>query len=203
MLADVVLQAGSSILRMAEVMRCNQLGVLRPSYHPRCCACTEHVCTPKPFSMWYQNWGNVNRVGRRVGFTELEFNLMTPESFRCYRSLLAPEVDPLGWSALPLFPFACAQHCQGILDETTMYDSSIGAYDYNAVSNRVRLNEARNSNPSVAEHSWGLLMEPRDRCRSRALAPEQAWPMLVHEDQALVRPELEDAVRARLGLPPS
>ena len=49
-------------------MRCNGLGMLMPSYHPQCCACTETDCTPKPSSIWNQQWES---VGSKVGIYTL------------------------------------------------------------------------------------------------------------------------------------
>ncbi|CAE8644552.1 unnamed protein product, partial [Polarella glacialis] len=39
---DAVVQQGANLRRMAEVMRCNNLGVLSLAYHPRCCACADN-----------------------------------------------------------------------------------------------------------------------------------------------------------------
>merc|ERR1719330_1843302 len=120
---------------------------------------------------------------------------MTPASFECYRGLLEPAVDPLGWSAVPLFAYACSEHCQGVLDETTMYDSSKGTYDYQAVLQRTATSLARNSNPSPPESEWGVLVDPQVSCGGREAPPVQQWPLILHSDQTKVKPELEAAFR--------
>lgn len=195
MLPDVVFSNDTSIPRMAEVMKCNDLSVLAPSYHPRCCACNEEQCTPKPKQLWYQHWRYSTYVGRRVSYTELNFNLMTISSFECLRRVLNPQKDPLAWSAVFLFPFLCAGHCQGILDEVTMYDVSRGSYNYRASHQSLARCLKENFDARVPERTYAQLLEPRTHCYGATRAPSQQWPHILHADQLRVIPALEELLK--------
>lgn len=185
MLDNVVMQPSTSLRRMAEIMACNRLGVLSPSYHEICCACKSDGCVPRRFRSWYQSWQGVAEVGRRVSLIDWQVVLMTTEAFRCYRGITEPRVDIANWEPTGLFLYACADHCMAILDEALMYDTAVASYSYDLAVRGMLSYRSRHLVPRVRENSFGRLLDPRRHCGGVAPAPVHEYPALLHPSQLL------------------
>ena len=111
---------------------------------------------------------------------------MTPQSFKCFQALIDADVDPAGWGATQLFPFACSRHCMGILDETTMYDSDVGSYGYGNATRGAISYIRKYSVPEVEEtrsKAFGLRLDPIQRCQGTAPRHVHQYPFMLHFSQ--------------------
>jgi len=166
--------------RMVEVMACNGLSVLSPSWRPLDRDYDDLAQIPVmfqhlPFSRLPANHTLKPQVGRKVNFILWQFALMTPKSFQCLRKLLIPHVNPFGAGIDDLFPYACAGYCMGLLDETTMHDMNLTIRDTQEFyEQRENLFDELGDPPSISE-SLGLLRDPIEFCGGRADPPQQDW----------------------------
>lgn len=172
-LDDVEVQPGLSLRRVAEVMDCNGLGAVSLTYPPGLRAPDGRGRVPVMYSDARFS------VGRRVDFMEYNFNLLTPEKFRCLRGVLDPE-NVMGWGVAEWFAHDCggargaAVGCLAALDEALMRDTSTGSYNLSEAEQQQEAYFAARGRPPMAVpggSTLGALLEPRAACGGREPAP--------------------------------
>merc|ERR1711971_1022749 len=172
---DVAVQPGTSLRRMIEVMSCNGLSVLSPTYrlldynNQRWQIMYQRL----PFRSGLES--PESGVGRRVSFIEWQFTLMTPKSFECLRSLVDLEVNSHGWGLDTSFPFRCPRFCLGALDETTMYDTGAGSSSNDKASAEMNEYYGKHGYPPNIMQTMGDLRNPRNVCNGRARPSLAIW----------------------------
>merc|ERR1711871_386821 len=111
-------------------------------------------------SIMFHNSSNKFQVGRHTSYAELLFSLMTADSFRCLQGLIDVRVNPFGYGLDRSFPDRCSEHCLGVLDETTMLDTSQGSFSYEAAEDYQDAYFSKHGFPSDRQIVFGSLQDP-------------------------------------------
>lgn len=136
-LDDVKIEGAADLHSMVQVMRRNRLGVASPSYSPAVSK-----------NRWITMQQDLRSpVGRYTNLVEFQFTLMTPGSFRCFRGMIEPDINPRGWGLDRAFVTMCPGHCLGVLDTVTMLDTSKCSYGCEAARAEMQAYTVRHGAP--------------------------------------------------------
>lgn len=155
---DVDIHPDTDLTRLVKILDHNGLGMLAPSF-------SDEMLRPENWperhgSIMFHNASSQLSVGRHTSYAELLFSLMTPDSFRCLRGLIDVRVNPFGYGLDRLFPDRCSDYCLGVLDETTMLDTSQGSFSYEAAEDYQDAYFSKHGFPSDRQIVFGSLQDP-------------------------------------------
>jgi hypothetical protein len=154
---DVALHPDSKLSRFIDVLNFNGLGLLTPSFSEKMLS---EYWPERHGRIMYHNSSKSFAIGRYTSYAELLFSFMTPASFQCLRGLIDIDVNPYGYGLDRLFPDRCSEHCLGILDETTMYDTSHGTFSYDDAEKYQDAYFTKHGFPTDSSLVFGPLSEP-------------------------------------------
>jgi len=157
-LDDVEVAPDADMQRMLQIMKCNNLDVSSPAFHPDHHTQYEVLACHRPDLFL--------SVGRYVNFIEYQFTFFHVEAFRCLRKLVRPDVNPRGWGLDMEYPATCASKCMGVMDEVWMRDTSSGSYDRGQAKAEINAyTKLFNCTPALMIHTSGeAMLDPRVSC---------------------------------------